>query len=105
VAAFAIAAVDNPAAHNTRLEIGGPSQSWREIVDAAGKALGRELPVRFLPHDGELPLLDPGLGSWLIAMETFETFIDMGDAPARFGVELTPLNTVMEQMFGRRPAG
>ncbi|HSM55587.1 MAG TPA: NmrA family NAD(P)-binding protein [Candidatus Sulfomarinibacteraceae bacterium] len=99
VAAFAIAAVDHPAAHNTRFELGGPSHSWREIVDATGKALGRELPVRFLPHDGELPLLDPGLNPWLVAMETFETFIDMGDIPAQFGVELTPLPTVMEQLF------
>jgi uncharacterized protein YbjT (DUF2867 family) len=99
-AAFAVAAVDNPAAYNTRFEVGGPSYSWREIVDAAGKAVGRELPVRFLPHDGQLPLLDPGLSPWLVAMETFETFIDMGDVPARFGVELTPLSTAMEQMFG-----
>lgn len=102
VAAFAIAAVDNPAAHNTRLEVGGPSHSWRELVDAAGKAVGQELPVRFFPHDGELPLLDPGLNPWLVAMETFETFIDMGDIPAQFGVELTPLPAVMEQLFGSR---
>jgi NADH dehydrogenase len=100
VAAFAVAAVDNPAAHNARLEIGGPSYSWREIVDAAGAVLGRELPVRFLPAGSELPLLGPGIGAWLSTFETYEDFIDMGDAPARFGVEITPLATVMEQMFG-----
>ena len=102
VAAFAIAAIDNPAAYNTRLEIGGPSYSWRELVDAAGQAVGRELPVRFVPAGGELPLLDPGVSGWLSGFETYEDFIDMGDLAARFGVELTPLPAVMEQMFGPR---
>lgn len=102
VAAFAIVAVDNPAAYDTRLEIGGPSYSWQDIVDAAGRALGRELSVHFVPPGGELPLLDPGVSGWLSGFETYEDFIDMGDLPARFGVELTPLPTVMEQMFGPR---
>lgn len=104
LAAFAVAAVDNPVAHNVCLEIGGPSYSWREIVDAAGEAVGRELPVRFFAPGQDLPLLDPSLNGWLSVFETYEDFIDMGDAPARFGVEITPLNTVMEQMFGRRPS-
>jgi NADH dehydrogenase len=99
VAAFAIAAVDHPAAKDTRLELGGPSYSWREIVDAAGAALGHELPVRFVPAGDPLPLLDPAISSWLPAFETYEDFIDMGDRPAQFGVELTPLATIMAQMF------
>lgn len=102
VAAFAVAAVDNPAAHNIRLEIGGPSYSWQELVDAAGQALGRALPVRFVPPGDELPLLDAEISGWLSGFETYEDFIDMGDAPARFGVEITPLPTVMEQLFGPR---
>lgn len=99
-AAFSVAAVDNPAAHNTRLEIGGPSYSWQEIVGAVGQALGQELSVRFVPPGGELPLLDPGVSGWLSGFETYEDFIDMGELPARFGVELTPIPTVMEQMYG-----
>jgi uncharacterized protein YbjT (DUF2867 family) len=99
VAAFAVAAVDNPAAHSTRLDIGGPSYTWRELADAAGAAVGRELPVQFVPPGEELPLV-PGVGSWLANYETYDDLIDMGDAPARFGVEITPLATVMRQMFG-----
>lgn len=102
VAAIAIASVDNPAAHNKRLEIGGPSYSWREIVDAASEAVGRELPVRFFPPGEDLPLLDPSLNGWLSAFETYEDFIDLDDLLAQFGVELTPLPTVMRQMFGSR---
>lgn len=100
LAAFAIAAVDNPAAHDACLEIGGPSYSWCELVEAAGQAVGRELPVRFVPPGSELPLLDPGIGAWLAGFETYEDFIDMGDMPARLGVEITPLDAVMQQMFG-----
>ena len=55
-----------------------------------------------MPAGGELRLLEPGLSGWLSGFETYEDFIDMGDAPARFGVELTLLSTVMGQMFGSR---
>lgn len=100
VAAFAVAAVDNPAGQNARLDIGGPSHSWRELLEAAGRALGRELPVRFVAAGDELPLLDPGIANWLAMFETYDDFIDMGNLPKQLGVELTPLPTVMEQMFG-----
>ena len=102
VAAFAVAAVENPLAENARIEIGGPSYSWREVVDAAGKAMGRALPVNYAPLGSEVSLLPPLAGSMLSAWETYETFIDMGDLPAQFGVELTPLLVVLRQMFGSR---
>jgi uncharacterized protein YbjT (DUF2867 family) len=102
VAAFAVASVDNPVAHNKRFEIGGPSYSWREIVDAVGGAVGWELPVRLFPPGDDLPMLDPSLNGWLSTFETYEDSINMGDLPAQFGIELTPLATVMEQMFGPR---
>lgn len=46
VAAFALAAVDNPRAANQRISIGGPaSYTWTEIVDRVGRAMGVQLPV------------------------------------------------------------
>jgi NADH dehydrogenase len=102
VAAIVVASVDNPATHNKRFAIGGPSYSWREIVSAAGKAMGRELPVRFLPPGDDLPFLDPSLNGWLSAFETYEDFIDMDELLVQFGIELTSLSAVMEQMFGSR---
>lgn len=101
-AAIAVAVVDNPAAHNRRFEIGGPSYSWREIVDAAGKAADRDLPIHFFPPGDDLPLMDPSLNGWLSALETYEDFIDMDDQLAQFDVQLTPLPTIMEQIFGSR---
>lgn len=102
VAAFAVAAVDNPLAHNTRIEIGGPSYTWTELVAAAGKAIGQVLQVNYVAPGSEVPLVDPMVGARLTGFETYENFIDMGDTPAQFGVELTPLETVMQQMFGGR---
>lgn len=102
VAAFAVAAVDNPLARNTRLEIGGPSYSWTEVVTMAGEAMGQALPINYVPPGSEVPLLPPMVGGMLTAYETFETFIDMGDLPAQFDVELTPLPMVLQQMFGQR---
>lgn len=100
VAAFAVAAVENPLAENARIEIGGPSYSWREVVDAAGNAIGQALPVSYVPLGNEVPLLPPLAGGMLSAWETYETFIDMGERPAQFGVALTPLPVVLRQMFG-----
>ena len=100
VAAFAIAAVDNPAAHNAPIEIGGPSYSWTEVVAAAGEAIGQKLPVNYVPPGTVVPLVPPIVEPTLIASETYESFVDMGDTPAQFGIELTPLTTVLQQMFG-----
>ena len=102
VAAFAVASVDNPLAHNARLEIGGPSYSWTEVVTLIGDAMGQALPVDYVPPGSEVPLVPPMVGDMLAAYETYETFIDMGDLPARFGVELTPLPVVLQGMFGAR---
>lgn len=100
VAALAVAAVDNPLAENARIEIGGQSYSWRQVVDEAGKAMGQALPVRYVPLGSEVPLLPSLASAMLSAWETYETFIDMGDLPAQYGVSLTPLPTVLQRMFG-----
>jgi NADH dehydrogenase len=46
VAAFAVAAVDNAAAHNQHLAIGGPEAlTWREVVATYERVLERSIPV------------------------------------------------------------
>ena len=102
VAAFIVAAVDQPRVHNARLPLGGPSYSWNEVVATAAEVLGRPLPVRYVPPGTEVPLLDPMVGGLLAAQETYEDVIDMGDLPAQLGVRLTPLPEVLQQLFGAR---
>lgn len=101
VAAFAIAAIDNPASRNASIEIGGPSVSWTDIVNAAGEAMGQTLPVNYLPLGSNVPLLDPIVGEFFNGMETYESFIDMGETGSLYGVKLTPLPVVMQRMFGK----
>ncbi len=100
VAAFGIAAVDNPRAANQRIGIGGPaSYTWTEIVTAVGQALGALLPVRYLPLGSEVPLLPPEVGGNLNGMETFETFVDMTETAPAYGVKLTTLDEFIRRTF------
>ena len=102
VAAFALAAVDNPRAANQRIGIGGPaSYTWTEIVGAVGKAMGAQLPVRYLPLGSEVPLLPPEVGNLLNGMETFETFVDMSETAPAYGVKLTTLDEYIGRTFVR----
>ena len=100
VAAFALAAADNPRAANQRISIGGPaSYTWTEVVNAAGHAIGRQLPVQYLPLGSELPLLPPTVSELLNGMETFETFVDMAETAPAYGVRLTTLDEFIGRTF------
>jgi NADH dehydrogenase len=100
VAAFAIAAVGNPKAANQRIGIGGPaSYTWSEIVARVGKAMGAQLPVQYLPLGSDVPLLPPEAGKLLNGMETFETFVEMEETAARYGVRLTTLDAFIQRTF------
>jgi uncharacterized protein YbjT (DUF2867 family) len=100
VAAFAIAAVDNPRATNQRIGVGGPaSYTWTGIVDAVGRSMGTQLPVQYLPAGSALPLLPPVVSELMNGMETFETFIDMTEAAPAYGVTLTTLDEYIQRTF------
>jgi NADH dehydrogenase len=100
VAAFAVAAVDNPLAKNRRLAIGGPEAvSWRDVVATCEQALGRELPVRFVTPGEAIPGQGEGIAELMAAMETYDSVIDMAETAREFGVRLTPLSAIAERMF------
>ncbi len=102
VAAFGIAAVDNPRAVNQRIAIGGPaSYSWTEVVDAVSAVMGAPLPVNYLPLGSDVPLLPPDVGSLLNGMETFETFVDMAETAPAYGIKLTTLDEFIRRTFVR----
>jgi uncharacterized protein YbjT (DUF2867 family) len=101
VAAFAVAAVDNPAALNQRLAIGGPEGvSSRDVVTACEKAMGRELPVRFVAPGEAIPGQREEVGGFMAAMESYDSMLDMAETARTYGVALTPLEVVAERMFG-----
>lgn len=100
VAAFAVAAIDDSAALNARIAIGGPtSHSWTEIVETVGEAMGRQLPVNFVAPGSEVPLLPPMVGALLAGFETYEDTIDMSETAPLFGIELTSLQDFAQAAF------
>jgi uncharacterized protein YbjT (DUF2867 family) len=102
VANFAVAVVDNPNAINQRVLVGGlASHSWTEVVKIVGQEMGQELPINYITPDQPVPLLHPGVGDMLKAMESFESYIDMEDTAKQYGVELTPLGTFARRTFAR----
>jgi NADH dehydrogenase len=98
VAAFTVSAVGNRAALNRRIPVGGPTAvSWRDIVAAYERVLGRSIAVQWIEPGELIPNLPPvpglaelvsGLMAWL---ETFDSPIDMTESARTFGVTLTPL--------------
>jgi len=102
VAAFAVAAIDHPAALNQRIEIGGPEAlSWRDVVAAHERVLGRPIPVQWIPPGELLPDLPPAPGlaqlvsGLMAALETFDTPLDMTEVSRTFGVTPTTVDELL----------
>ena len=101
VAAFAVAAVDHPAARNATVAIGGPEPlSWRDVVAQAGQVIGQELTIRFVRPGEPVPLLPEAVQGILTGMEYYDSPVPMADTAATYGVTLTPVATVLHRMFG-----
>ena len=106
VAAFAVTAVDHPAAANQHLPIGGPQAlSWRDVVAVYERVLGRTLEVRFVPPGTPVPGIPAPVLPILASLDGYDTDFDAAPVAARFGITLTPLEQVARaQVAGARPA-
>lgn len=103
VAEYAVAAVDNPAAYNRVLEIGGPeSYTWTYIVDHIGERMGTTLPVEYLSHGSSIPYLPPGMSPLINNMELFEDHLDSSELAHTFGVRPTTLDEYIDATFLQR---
>ena len=98
VAAFVAASVDRDEAANRYLPVGGPEPvSWRDVVAAYERVLGRGIPVQFVaPGDPAVGLPDP-LPGLLASLETYDSPMDMTELAREFEVTLTPLDTVVRE--------
>jgi uncharacterized protein YbjT (DUF2867 family) len=104
VAAFAVAAVENPAARNEYLAIGGPEPlSWREVVETYERVLERSIPVEFVAMGEPMPLPDP-MPSILAGMETYDSAIEMEELARTFDVPLTRLETFVREQVASQLA-
>jgi NADH dehydrogenase len=91
-ASFAIAAVDNPAARNATIVIGGPrAVSWSDIVASAESIVGRKIETRSVQPGEHIEGLPPEIEAMLFGMETYDSPIEMAETARTFGVTLTPI--------------
>jgi uncharacterized protein YbjT (DUF2867 family) len=101
VAAFAAAVIGHPAAINQKLALGGSEPlTWRGIVETFGQVLGQQLPVQYVAPGQPVPLLPEIVPPVLAGMETYDSPIPMQETSRVFGVEQTPLRTVIRRMLG-----
>jgi len=105
VAAFAVNAVDNPAALNRHLAIGGPEAlTWREVVATYERALERSIPVKFVAMGEPVPGLPEPMPAMLAGMETYDSVVEMEETSRTFGVELTTLETFVREQVSSQTA-
>ncbi len=99
VAAFAIAATQNPAAGNQKLALGGPDAiSWREIVAIAEQVLGRAIPIQTVkPMD--VPQLPELIVALLSGMEMADVIIPMEETAREFGAQQTSARQFIGRIF------
>ena len=103
VAAYAVTAVDHPAAINKQIFIGGPeAYSWNDIVAEAEKVLGRSIPVNYVAAGEPIPLLPEAMLPFLASMETFESYLDMFGPTAVYGIKPTSLSNFTQSLFTER---
>jgi NADH dehydrogenase len=90
VAAFAMAVVENPAARNATVVIGGPEAvTLREVAQAYENACGRPVPVRSVAAGQPIPGLPEVVWGLASALETFDSPVAMEKTARTYGVSLT----------------
>lgn len=101
VAAYAVAAVDHPAARNQFLPIGGPEAlSYRDAVETFERVLGQPIPVEFVQPGEPVPGLPQGMVD-LLGMLNADQIVDSTEIARTFGVIPTTLEEVVRDMIAR----
>jgi uncharacterized protein YbjT (DUF2867 family) len=100
VAAYAVAMLDDPAAANQTIPIGGPEPvSWRDVVEMAEHEVGHPIEIRNIGLGEPVPGL-PDLGnSVMTTLELYDSPIDMREVGTRYGVNATSLQTWAHETF------
>lgn len=94
---YALAGLDNDKTKYQRLVIGGPSAiSWRDVIEAFERALGREVPVRTVALGEPVPGLPAQVNVLLHALETYDSPVDVSEISRRYGVRPTSIGEFVE---------
>ncbi len=99
VAAYAVASIDNPAAMNQVLALGGPEVlSYRDVVGVYERVLGRTVPVRFVLPGEPVPGLPDSMNAMLSALQS-DMVIGDPSWPQKLGIIPTSLEQVVRGML------
>jgi NADH dehydrogenase len=102
VADYFIAMIDNPAAFNQAVMIGGPaSHTWTEVVERVGGRMGAQLPLQYAPPGSTIAYLPEGANGLATAFEMYEDHLDIGEVSATYGVRPTTLDEYIDRTFVR----
>jgi NADH dehydrogenase len=90
VAAFALAAVEHPAARNATVLIGGPEAvTLRDAVGAYEDAGAPRRPIRSVAPGAPIPGLPEPIWGLAAGLESFDSPVPMDETARRYGVTLT----------------
>ncbi|HUE87542.1 MAG TPA: SDR family oxidoreductase [Vicinamibacterales bacterium] len=99
VAQFVAAAVDNAAALNKRLVLGGPQAvSFRDAAGVFSRVLGREVAVRSVDPGTPIPHLPDMMVAMLAGFDMRDSIVETAPLAEAFGVPLTSVETFARQM-------
>lgn len=102
VAEFAVASVDNSAARNRRLELGGPEPvSWRDAVATFERVLDRPLRSRGVPPGEPVPGIPDQALPLLASLDTYDSPLETRQLAEEFGVRQTLLEDYARARVGR----
>jgi uncharacterized protein YbjT (DUF2867 family) len=102
VAAFANASINNPAALNQKLVLGGPEAlSFRDAVKVYEQVLGKQIEIRSVSLGTPLPNVPPAAAAIAASFDTYDSPVDMDKIAAQYGVSLTSLESFVRQITWR----
>lgn len=101
VAQFAVASVDNRAARNHRLELGGPEPfSWRDAVATFERVLDRPLRSRGVPPGEPVPGIPDQVLPLLASLDAYDSPMETRQLAEEFGVRQTSLEDYARARVG-----
>jgi NADH dehydrogenase len=102
VVSFAIAALDHPAAINSRLVLGGPKPlTLRGVVAEFRHLLERDIPIQIYQPGEPIPELDEFQVFILASYDAFESPIDMSGLCRTFDIQLRPMQVVIREVLAK----
>ena len=105
VAAFILASVDNPGAHDQHVPIGGPEPlSWTDVARVYERVLDRKVDLAHAAPGEAIPGIPPPVLPILAALDTYETVFDTSVSARAFGIVLTPLEDVARRQLAAAAA-